>query len=1153
MWLVRSCLWCVNGCVLWGVRLAVLAILTLGVAVWAAHRAPVTLPDVAVDGLVAILDRRAAQAGLTVALRGADVALRDGLVPQLMLRGLVLRRADGSDVLRLDAAEAVFSRRAAIRGTVAPRAITARGMTVTLERDATGAITLRMGDTALVDAAPDPATALARLRGVLDNPALAGLRRVGLDGVTLVLRDAVEGRVLGFTDGTVRLDRTGGALRIDLSLAMPETGGVDGGGVIALRLDVPDAGIGPVALPSANRTPAPGYAKTMAQGDDPVARLRVALRGIEPARMAGLAGPTPLGAALSRIAAPISLDLDGGLGRDGRALPLTGVLRVGTGLLDLSGPVGMVPIDRARADLRLSPDRRHLDLGDLLIDSPGLRLAGRADLRSAGGLGSGHGITAQLALQDVALDLPRAGQTPVAMRADRLWADLRLGRPDGAIDLAALTVERHGARATGRGRVSPGGRLALDLSAARLDVAGALALWPLDLAPRARVWVAETVSAGDVHDLRLSVRHDPGAPRRPGRVDHVAVSFGLQAAAMRVVPGLPPVTGLSGHVVIDDTRASLLLARARIDPEGGTGPVRLGPGQVWADTGPASTGPLRMGFDAAGELRAALALLQAPLFRPAGTGPDTPGSPGALLMAPGAVTGQVAVTVDVALPLRRPGQPPPTGLRPEFTVAGDILAVDTDVLVPGRAVRADRLEVYADPTELRIAGRAQVGSVPVEMVYSRALSVPQAVAPRPVPRGQAAPATPRATSAGRGRLVADMPLRPADLAEAGLPLPPGALQGEGRARVQVDFAATGPPALALDADLAGLAVSLPGLGLTKPARAPGRIRAAGRLGPDPAIDAATVDIAGTSVAVRLPDGWGNAVLFDRLALGGWLDARGRFDPATDGRPARLVLTGGTADLRALPRRTGGTGAPPVAIVLALDRVTLADGIALTGLRGALSGDLHGVLEARVNGAAPVRLRLAPGDGSPADRGPALHLTAADGGAVLRAAGLGSGVKAGALDLRLVPAPDPGRYRGQLRLDGLDLPPGAAAALRGDGAADTGAGGGRAFDAVRAEFTLDPARIDVLSASATGWSLGLALDGQVDLRARTLAMQGVVSPLFFLNRLGEIMTRRGEGVIGLHFTLTGPMDAPVLAASPLSVLAPGPLRDMFRTRPPAPLD
>jgi hypothetical protein len=1164
MWFVRFCLSCAHGCVVWAVRLSLLAALCAGAAVWAAHRAPVGLPTGVLAALERALDDRAAPAGFDVALAGGEIALRSGLVPALALRDVAVRAPDGRGLIALDRAEIVFSRRAALAGKLAPVAITARGLDVGLVRDAGGRITLRLGEAALVERAPGPAAALDRLRAVLDGPALAGLRRVGLEDVTLELRDAVEGRVIRAGSGALRLDRTGRDLVLDLAFGLDGDDAETPGGA-TLRIEAPGAGV------------AGGPSDSLA----PRALLRVALRGVEPARLAGLAGPTPLGAGLARIAAPVSLDLEGGLGPDGRALPLSGQLRVGAGRLRVSDAGAGLEIAGLGADLHLSADRRHLELREMWLDGQGARLAGQADLRSAG---VGGAITAQLALHDVALDVPRADRGPVRVAADRLWADLRAGGPGGAVEIAGMTAERDGARVTGTGRFWPGGRVALDLAAGPMDVAGTLALWPGEVAPRARAWVAQTVTDGAVRDLRLSLRHNLRAPREPGRIDDQSLSLQLENGAMRLDPRLPPLAGVSGQVVLDRDRVAFLLDGARVDPvpaapqTAGSGAeqtrtVRLGPGRVWMDTGPTATGPLRMVFDAASDLPGALALLRAPLFQPGGVPgtqrpggatdrTETPGpqraSAGGVLMAPGAVDGLVDVTVDLALPLRRNGPPLPAGRRPDFTVTGSIRDATSAALLPGRTVAAERLDLRADQLALTVAGAARVDDLPVEITYRRALMPPaamDAMPVRPVPRGGLAdrePVRTRAAGPGRGQLLARFPVRPADLRAAGLTLPAGALRGAGRGQVQVDFAVDGPPALTFEADLAGLAVALPGLGVTKPAGAAGRVTAVGWLGLAPGLTAATLDLPGTVVRVRLPDGLSGGVRLDRLALGGWLDARGRFVPARPGRPARLTLTGGRADLRAMPRGAGGPGARLV-LDLALDRVTLAEGIALTDLRGALSPDMHGTLDARVNGAAPVRLRLATGDYAGADPGgdgPALHLTAADGGAVLRAAGLGAGMRAGALDLRLVPVAGPGRYRGQLRLAGLTLPAGGVAALRAGTTAETGGADGRSFEDVRAEFTLAPDRIDLHSASATGASLGLAVDGQVNLRDRTLALQGVASPLYFLNRMGAFMTRRGEGLIGLHFTLTGPMDAPDVNANPLSVLTPGPLRDMFRRAPDA---
>ena len=62
---------------------------------------------------------------------------------------------------------------------------------------------------------------------------------------------------------------------------------------------------------------------------------------------------------------------------------------------------------------------------------------------------------------------------------------------------------------------------------------------------------------------------------------------------------------------------------------------------------------------------------------------------------------------------------------------------------------------------------------------------------------------------------------------------------------------------------------------------------------------------------------------------------------------------------------------------------------------------------------------------------------------------------------------------------------------------------------------------------------------------TLDLRGVLSPLYMLNAIGSVMTRKGEGLIGVNFRLRGPASDPQVSVNPLSALAPGFLRDMFR--------
>jgi hypothetical protein len=63
------------------------------------------------------------------------------------------------------------------------------------------------------------------------------------------------------------------------------------------------------------------------------------------------------------------------------------------------------------------------------------------------------------------------------------------------------------------------------------------------------------------------------------------------------------------------------------------------------------------------------------------------------------------------------------------------------------------------------------------------------------------------------------------------------------------------------------------------------------------------------------------------------------------------------------------------------------------------------------------------------------------------------------------------------------------------------------------------------------------------------MQGVISPLFLLNGIGSIFTRKGEGLIGFNYALNGPAKSPTVSVNPLSAFTPGMFRQIFRA--PAP--
>jgi hypothetical protein len=92
-------------------------------------------------------------------------------------------------------------------------------------------------------------------------------------------------------------------------------------------------------------------------------------------------------------------------------------------------------------------------------------------------------------------------------------------------------------------------------------------------------------------------------------------------------------------------------------------------------------------------------------------------------------------------------------------------------------------------------------------------------------------------------------------------------------------------------------------------------------------------------------------------------------------------------------------------------------------------------------------------------------------------------------------------------------------------------------------------VEITQGSAVGASLGISFAGLYQSGSGQLNLQGVISPIYLVNGLGQIFSRRGEGFFGFNYALTGSTEAPSVSVNPLSVLTPGMFREIFRQAPP----
>jgi hypothetical protein len=129
-----------------------------------------------------------------------------------------------------------------------------------------------------------------------------------------------------------------------------------------------------------------------------------------------------------------------------------------------------------------------------------------------------------------------------------------------------------------------------------------------------------------------------------------------------------------------------------------------------------------------------------------------------------------------------------------------------------------------------------------------------------------------------------------------------------------------------------------------------------------------------------------------------------------------------------------------------------------------------------------------------------------------------------------------------------------------GVVDLMRGQGVALDSVHIPFRIANNVITIHDARASGPSIGVTADGYIDRATNQIALQGAVAPLYGINGLlgsipvlGDVfVSKKGEGLFGITYTMQGSIDDPKLSTNPLSVLAPGILRRIFEgTAPTAP--
>jgi len=1056
----------------------------------------VRLPVWAVAEAEARLNRSLGSAlpDAAVAIGAVEVGVDTDWVPRLRLEDTRLLHRSGAPILILPEARVGFDPEALLQGEIRPSTLLLSGARIDLTRTRDGRLDIGIG-VAGAETGIDGLPALfAALDAALARPALSRLARIETDAMTLVYTDRRLGRSWELGDGRLRLENLPQELRAELGTTLL---GRDG-------------------------NPAQAQITLVAEKGGAKARLSATVDRVPAGDLAAMVPPlAPLGV----LDAAISGRLSAGVDANG-VTALEAALDFGAGALRPTAEAQPIAFDRAGMQISYDPARGRVNLTSVDVESGTLRLkaSGHSYLTDRDGailtgpLGARlpEAFLTQIHIAEMQVD--PAGLFVEPVRFSEGAIDLRLRLDPFTVDIGQVSLVEADRRLSASGTLAAGEggwTAAIDLTLDRIGHRDLLALWPVTLVQKTREWLEQNLLEGTLTDVKAALR------LAPGKEPVLSLGYDFTSTDVRFLRTLPPIRDADGYATIEGMTYTMVVSRGSVTPPlGGVIDMAGSVFSVLDITKRPAQAEVQLQTDSS--LTAALSLLDEPPF--------------GFLQKAGRPVDLGEGRARLSALLRFPLVPKLQGNDVSFRVDGTVLDFASDRLVPDKTVAAPSLSLTADPRGLRVSGPGTVGAVPFDVTFLQ-------------PFGKDAPPA---------SIEGTVELSRRTVEEFGIGLPAAIADGTGSGTVTISLPKGEPARLTLISDLNRIRMALPGTGWTKSPAQTGRMELQATLAKPVRVDRLTLTAPGLEAegTVRLnPGGSLEAAEFTSVALGEWMTGAVVIEGRGEGRPVGIRVTGGTADLRGKPddpEGAGGAGdAPDIPISIALDRLRVTESIALTDFRGNFSprGGFNGSFSALVNGQAAVTGAVVP-----TRNGAAVRIRSDNAGGVLASAGVFSSARGGQLELTLRPRPEDGVYDGNADIRNIrvvDAPVLAELlnAVSVVGILEQLNGDGLLFGQALGDFILTPRAVEITRGSAVGNSMGVSMAGVYGTDSKELALQGVISPIYMLNGIGAILTRRGEGLFGFNYEVRGTSDRALVSVNPLSILTPGMFRELFRGDPP----
>lgn len=1025
-----------------------------------------------------------------MAIGGARVELLDGLAPDVVLTDVVYLDAEGKSLAQVERLHAVFAQSPIFSPDVIPRKFALAGAKVFLQRDVDGAFNISFGEGNGFALSGEFLDIVTELKSLFSIDILKEVVDVSLDDLDLELVDDFSGKTWKVSDGALVMNLAGG--QIDAISSFDLTRADSDPAQFAFSISAPKIG--------------------------PAAQVTINVGNVE-AR--DLAIQSPVLTWLSVLDAPISGALRTELLEDGSLGDLNGTLEIGAGALQPTEEARPIPFSEAKTYFSYDPGQTKIrfDVIEAKSSAGEILAEGFSYLQDWDGRRPQKMVT-QLQFSNVVANPGNLLPEPAIFDGGAL--DFRLELDPFVATIGQLSLTAKDRHFLFDGEISaPDGHwdLSINTQLNTIDNDNLLALWPVKVAPRSRKWLKENVTGGRIFNVDAAVRKSPGSDLR------ASLGYEFKDAQVRYLKTLPPVVDGNGYVTLSDKTMTISVEEGQVvvpnsEPLDVSGTVITMPDVTLRPS------PMQIDMKILGPIPTALALLDMEPFKLISKAGQT------VEIAKGTAKVLASFQFDIVKKVKIEDV--------EYEVFGKLLDVTSERIVPSKITTSDELELHVTPKGMRISGPGRIGNGEVDVPFNVAWEQKFGK-----------------ENKGRAKLNGDIELSQNFIDAFELGLPRSLLSGAGIAQIDFQIEPDQSPIFSLQSDLNRLGIRVPEIGWSSAKNANGKLIISGQLGDPAKIDNLELNVSGLRAKGRVDlsgNGQLNTAYFQEVRLGKGLNVQVRAKGRGRGAKPEISVEGGTVDLRSfkLPTGTGNGGAGAGgALKVRLDRLTLSNTMALTNFNGAFSGGggFKGNYSGNINGSAPVTGTVAPTTG-----GTAIRMRSKDAGSVLQASGIYKNARNGVMDLVLAPRGQAGHYNGRMTATNMRIQNAPAMAeLLGAisivGAMEQLQESGILFNEVSADFILTPENLNLTKSSAIGASMGLSLSGIYDFSSRQISLRGVLSPLYLLNGIGSIFTRKGEGLFGFNFTVTGTADAPKTVVNPFSILTPGMFREIFNAPPP----